>query len=129
MRASLELLNNSLILSILDGHGNPARVLIGGGEGILVTIDSNGNITVHPSGGPGDPELLTAFKSLNSSLGKIGGIFQPCIVLEEQMGGIQREILRAEQGLEQLPPGVTIASLSQQLGSLSNKLRQEKCGG
>jgi hypothetical protein len=129
MRASLELLNNSLILSILDGHGNPARVLFGGNDGILITINPNGKITVLPPEGPGDPELRAAFKSLNSSLGKIGGFFEPCIVIEEQMGKIEEEIVSAERGLGQLPPGVTIASLNQQLGSLSNKLRQEKCGG
>jgi len=129
MRASVELLNKSLILSILDGHGNPVRVLFGGNDGVLITINANGKITVLPPEGPGDPELRTAFKSLNSSLGKIGSLFEPCIIIEEQMGAIEGEISRAERGLEQLPPGVTIASLNQQLGSLGNKLRQERCGG
>lgn len=128
MNTLLEGLNESFTLRIFDGHGNPARVLIGGNDGILVTIGPSGKITVLPPGGPGDPELLTACRSILSGLGKIGGFYLPCIIIEEQMAAIAAEISNAEKGFE-LPSGVTIKSLNQQLNALGNKLRAEKCSG
>src|SRR5580658_9383085 len=110
MRASVELLNQALIVRILDGHGNPARVLIGGNDGILVTIGPNGRITVLPPEGPGDPELLAACKSLLSGLVQIDRYYSQCVAIEEQMTAIGTEISNAEKGIEQLPPGVTIST-------------------
>jgi hypothetical protein len=52
-----------MILTVVENDGTPVRVLMGGSDGILVTIGAGGIVVVPPEG-PGDPELLIAFKSI-----------------------------------------------------------------
>jgi hypothetical protein len=54
MRMSLEVINRSaILLHIPDDHGNAVKVILGGADGPLVTIDPAGHIHVSPSVGPG----------------------------------------------------------------------------
>jgi len=62
MRKSVQLLNNAALLSI--ERGNEVRVIIGGNDGILITIDGQGHIHVTPPEGPGDPEVRQAVTSI-----------------------------------------------------------------
>ena len=62
MRKSLELLNNAVLLNV--DLGNEVRVIFGGNDGILITIDANGHIHVTPPEGPGDPEVRQAVTSI-----------------------------------------------------------------
>ena len=39
-------------------HGNSVKVILGGNDGVLVTVDANGKIKVTPPEGPGDPETF-----------------------------------------------------------------------
>ena len=49
MRTSLEVINRSAILLHLpEEHGNSVKVILGGADGPLVTIDANGHIHVAP---------------------------------------------------------------------------------
>jgi hypothetical protein len=123
MRATAEFLNESLILTFFGNEGNPARVIIGGNDGILVTIDGNGKIVIVPPEGPGDPELLTAFKSVFNGLQVAGGIFMPCVVIEGEITKVQGQI----DGSFPRPVGVTVAQLDQQLRTLNEKYREEGC--
>ena len=61
MQTSLEVINRSaILLHIPDERGNSVRVILGGADGPLVTIDPAGHIHVTPSVGPGDPEVRKA---------------------------------------------------------------------
>jgi hypothetical protein len=70
---SLEIVNRSaVLLHIPDEHGNAVRVVLGGADGPLVTIDANGHIKVLPPQGPGDPELRKAISSILQGVQTIG---------------------------------------------------------
>ena len=73
MRTSLEVINRSaVLLHIPDEHGNSVKVILGGADGPLVTIDAAGHIHVTPSIGPGDPEVRKAISSILSGIQTIG---------------------------------------------------------
>ena len=59
-------------LRIPDVPRDGVRVLVGGADGILITIDANGHIHILPSQGPGDPELLKAITALLKGLRVLG---------------------------------------------------------
>jgi hypothetical protein len=74
MRTSLEVINRSAILLHLPGkHGNSVKVILGGADGPLVTIDVNGHIHVAPSVGPGDPEVRKAVSGFLQGIPEIDG--------------------------------------------------------
>jgi hypothetical protein len=61
MQASLEVINRSaILLHIPEEQGRYVKVILGGADGPLVTIDAAGHIHVTPSVGPGDPEVRKA---------------------------------------------------------------------
>lgn len=65
MPTSVEVVNKSaVVLHIPEERGNGVRVVLGGADGPLVTIDSNGHIKVLPPEGPGDPELRKAVSNI-----------------------------------------------------------------
>jgi hypothetical protein len=65
MRTSLEVINRAaVLLHIPEENGNSVRVILGGADGPLVTIDGAGHIHITPSGGPGDPELRKAVSGI-----------------------------------------------------------------
>jgi hypothetical protein len=72
MPTSLELINRSaILLRIPDDHGNAVKVILGGADGPLVTIDLAGHIHVSPSVGPGDPELRKAVSGILQGIQEI----------------------------------------------------------
>jgi len=73
MRTSLEVINRSaVLLHIPEEHGNAVKVILGGADGPLVTIDPNGRIHVTPAVGPGDPELRKAISGILQGIQTIG---------------------------------------------------------
>lgn len=65
MQTLVEVINDhSLLLHIPQEHGNSVRVILGGADGVLITISPSGHIVVHPPEGPGDPELRQAIASV-----------------------------------------------------------------
>jgi hypothetical protein len=65
MRTTLEIINRSaVLLHIPEEHGKSVKVILGGADGPLVTIDPNGHIHILPSVGPGDPELRKAISGI-----------------------------------------------------------------
>ena len=67
MQTSVQLLNKAVLLQ-LEEHGNYQRVILGGADGILVTIDAQGHIhIIHPEG-PGDPEVRKAVTTIQQSV-------------------------------------------------------------
>ena len=72
MRTSLEVINRSaILLHIPDDHGNAVKVILGGADGPLVTIDPSGHIHVSPSVGPGDPEVRKAVSGILQGIQEI----------------------------------------------------------
>lgn len=72
MRTSLEVINRSaILLHIPDDHGNAVKVILGGADGSLVTIDRAGRIHVSPSVGPGDPEVRKAVSGILQGIQEI----------------------------------------------------------
>jgi hypothetical protein len=70
MHTSLEVINRSAILLHLpDDHGNAVKVILGGADEPLVTIDPAGHIRVSPSVGPGDPEVRKAARDITRNSG------------------------------------------------------------
>jgi hypothetical protein len=73
MRSSLEVINRSAVLLHLDEeHSNSVKVILGGADGPLVTIDANGHIHVTPSVGPADPELRKAISGILQGIQELG---------------------------------------------------------
>jgi len=72
VRTSLEVINRSAILPhIPDDHGNAVKVILGGADGPLVTIDPAGHIHVSPLIGPGDPEVRKAVNGILQGIQEI----------------------------------------------------------
>jgi hypothetical protein len=72
MRTALEVINRSaILLHIPDDHGNAVKVILGGADGPLVTIDPAGHILVSPSVGPGDPEVRKAVSGILQGIQEI----------------------------------------------------------
>jgi hypothetical protein len=72
----LEFARGTAFLNLVREPGNEVRVIFGGNDGILITIDANGVIHVIPPEGPGDPEvrqavsaILQGVQVLNSKIG------------------------------------------------------------
>jgi len=73
MRTLVEVINHhSLLLHIPQEHGNSVRVLVGGADGVLITIDATGHIHVLPPEGPGDPELRQAITAVLNGVKVLG---------------------------------------------------------
>ena len=72
MPTSLEVINRSaILLHMPDDHGNAVKVILGGADGPLVTIDPAGRIHVSPSVGPGDPEVRKAVSGILQGIQEI----------------------------------------------------------
>jgi len=68
MPPSIQLLNKAVLLQNPEEHGNFQRVIIGGADGILITIDGQGRIHIlHPEG-PGDPEVKKAVTAIQQGI-------------------------------------------------------------
>lgn len=80
----LQFVNDTAFFNLALIPGNEVRVIFGGNDGILITIDPNGVIHVIPPEGPGDPEIRQAVTSILQGvqvLGeKIGAGAQPGVV-------------------------------------------------
>jgi hypothetical protein len=81
---NLEFVRGTALFNLVREPGNEVRVIFGGNDGILITIDANGVIHVLPPEGPGDPEIraavtaiLNGVQTLNDRIGAGG---QPGIV-------------------------------------------------
>ena len=61
-RRIVEVVNQAVLLNV--EHGNEVRVIVGGNDGVLITIDANGRIHITPPEGPGDPEVRQAVASI-----------------------------------------------------------------
>src|SRR5260370_37603051 len=65
MRTSLEVINRSaILLHIPNDHGNAVKVILGGADGPLVTVDPARHIHVSQSVGPGEPEVGKAVSGI-----------------------------------------------------------------
>jgi hypothetical protein len=72
MPTSLEVINRSaILLHIPEEQGKSVKVILGGADGPLVTIDGAGHIHVTPSGGPGDPEVRKAVSGILQGIQEI----------------------------------------------------------
>jgi hypothetical protein len=60
MDAKLELIGNAVQVRLPVEQGNGVHVIVGGADGILITIDSHGRIHVRPPEGPGPTEDVRA---------------------------------------------------------------------
>jgi hypothetical protein len=121
MRATIEALDESVRVSLIDATGSPTHVILGGADGVLITIDSAGRIHVLPPEGPGPTELQTAFASLRASVAAVGSLLVPCFLLEQEMASVERAIIEAEQ--RHAPTN----GLIRQLSELQAKYRAEHC--
>lgn len=65
MRTCLEIFNRSTVLvHVPEEQGAANRVVLGGADGPLVTIDSRGHVRVVPAGDPSDPEVRKAVSGI-----------------------------------------------------------------
>src|SRR6266852_6329618 len=100
MRASMEVYPNSVLVKFLGRYDQVVKVVAGGSDGPLITIDTYGHIHVLPSQGPGDPELRRAFVSLAEILQVIKTkVFpQPCELIAENIGQLEMTISQLMAG-------------------------------
>jgi hypothetical protein len=68
MSPSIQLLNKAVLLHIPEERGIYQKVIIGGADGILVTVDANGHIHILGPEGPGDPEVKKAVNAIQQSI-------------------------------------------------------------
>jgi hypothetical protein len=77
---NLQFVRGTALFNVITETGNEVRVIFGGNDGILITIDGAGHIHVYPPQGPGDPELRQAVTSIIAGMqtltGKLGGVAQ-----------------------------------------------------
>jgi hypothetical protein len=67
------IVDSSVLLNLEDDHGNGVRVIIGGNDGVLITIDGQGHIHVLPPEGPGDPEIRQAISQIVKGIQMLSG--------------------------------------------------------
>jgi hypothetical protein len=129
MRASMEIHNNSVQVKFLGRYDQVVKVVIGGGDGPLITIDQNGHIHVLPSQGPGDPELRRAFVSLAEILQVIRTrVFpQPCELIAENIGDAEMTISRLAAEPQNPATKKQLADAQASLAALHMKYREEGC--
>ena len=72
-RASVRFVGGAAYLNLVNAQGNPVTVILGGGDGELITIDGNGVIRVLPPEGPGDPEVRQAAASILQAINILTG--------------------------------------------------------
>jgi hypothetical protein len=73
MRTCLEIFNRStVLLHVPEEQGSAIRVIVGGADGALVTIDAHGHIRVLPPGESGDPELRKAVSGILQGVQVLG---------------------------------------------------------
>jgi hypothetical protein len=87
MRTSLEVINRSAVwLHLPDDHGNSVKVILGGADGPLVTVDPAGHIHVSPAIGAGDPELRKAVSGILQGIQEIARL---AIEAKAAAGGVR----------------------------------------
>lgn len=69
----MNIVKDHVLLSLVEEHGNGVRVIMGGNDGILVTIDGQGHVTVRPPEGPGDPEIRQAISQIVKGVQVLAG--------------------------------------------------------
>ena len=73
MRTCLEIFNRStVLLHVPEELSSSVRVIVGGADGPLVTIDAKGHIRVVPAGDPGDPEVRKAISGILQGVQVLG---------------------------------------------------------
>ena len=72
MRASLEVWHGTVFAKFLNEHGPQVEIIRGGNDGVLITIDGNGKVTVRPPEGPGDPEASRLLKTIADAVTALG---------------------------------------------------------
>ncbi len=76
-RASMRFADEAVFLNLVNEQGNVVTVIFGGSDGILITIDGKGKITVLPPEGPGDPEVRQAVASIRQAVEVLYGAALP----------------------------------------------------
>ena len=75
---NLQFVRETALFNLVSEMGDEVRVIFGGNDGILVTIDGAGHIHVYPPQGPGDPEVRQAAASIiagmQTLINKLGGV-------------------------------------------------------
>jgi hypothetical protein len=64
MSPSIQLLNKAVLLHIPEERGIYQKVIIGGADGILVTVDANGHIHILGPEGPGEKAVNAIQQSI-----------------------------------------------------------------
>ena len=129
MRASMEVYPNSVLVKFLGRYDQVVKVVAGGGDGPLITIDTYGHIHVSPSQGPGDPELRRAFVSLAEILQAIKTkVFpQPCALIAENIGQLEMTISQLMAGPQNPTTKAQLAADEASLAALRSKYQKEGC--
>lgn len=75
---NLQFVRDTALFNLVSETGNEVRVIFGGNDGVLITINAAGQITVQPPQGPGDPEVRQAATSIiggmQTLINKLGGV-------------------------------------------------------
>lgn len=75
---NLQFVRDTALFNLVSETGNEVRVIFGGNDGILITINAAGQVTVQPPQSPGDPEVRQAATSIitgmQTLINKLGGV-------------------------------------------------------
>ena len=63
-RFNLEFVRDTAFFNLVREPGIEVRVIFGGNDGVLITIDPAGHVHVLPPEGPGDPEIRQAVTAI-----------------------------------------------------------------
>ena len=72
----MNFINGAVLMTMAEERGSGVRVIMAGADGVLVTIDGNGQMIVRPPDGPGDREIRQAVAAMAQAvkvLGSSGG--------------------------------------------------------
>ena len=82
MRTCLEIFNRStVLLHVPEEQGSPVRVIVGGADGALVTIDAQGHIRVVAAEDASDPELRKAVSGILQGVQVLGRLAREASLL------------------------------------------------
>ena len=82
MRTCLEIFNRStVLLHVPEEQGSAVRVIVGGADGALVTIDAQGHIRVVAAEDASDPELRKAVSGILQGVQVLGRLAREASLL------------------------------------------------
>jgi hypothetical protein len=82
----------SMDVRLYGVHTNPYQILIGGNDGPLIEIGSDGKIHVIGPEGPVGPDLAETFRNIFGGINRMRHVLEPCALLDLRITNLETTI-------------------------------------